>query len=267
MVKNSLFNAVRNCFNVQLEDVFIVTSALPIILFFPLQRRDKKYTQRFSNFSQRKLIEMEATDVTMTIYIPRMYGIDYVFGGMFDKKIVKQCEKKIKEMEKEIKKHNQIYKKLQDQQKVCWLANRKVTYKMDTSMKINDYIEENFSAHEERSTRRAMNKVQKHLQETLKQAKKTEQKYQHLLEQESRIRSSVKKLEQDIVKMIEFYVNVRTRTAAPVNSKIHTIIPIQTVVQRMSSKYQFTVPQEFNKKNGFSARLPDFELIKREFRK
>ncbi|XP_076102966.1 uncharacterized protein LOC143072069 [Mytilus galloprovincialis] len=210
---------------------------------------------------------MEATDVTMTIYIPRMYGIDYVFGGMFDKKIVKQCEKKIKEMEKEIKKHNQIYKKLQDQQKVCWLANRKVTYKMDTSMKINDYTEENFSAHEERSTRRAMNKVQKHLQETLKQAKKTEQKYQHLLEQESRIRSSVKKLEQDIVKMIEFYVNVRTRTAAPVNSKIHTIIPIQTVVQRMSSKYQFTVPQEFNKKNGFSARLPDFELIKREFRK
>ncbi|CAG2257681.1 DHX38 [Mytilus edulis] len=59
---------------------------------------------------------MEATDVTMTIYIPRMYGVDYVFGGMFDKKIVKQCEKKIKEMEKEIKKHNQIYKKLQDQQ-------------------------------------------------------------------------------------------------------------------------------------------------------
>ena len=77
---------------------------------------------------------------------------------------------------------------------MCWLANRKVTYKMDTSMKINDYTEENFSAHEERSTRRAMNKVQKHLQETLKQAKKTEQKYQHLLEQESRIRSSVKKV-------------------------------------------------------------------------
>ena len=82
MVKNSLFDVVRNCFNVQLEDVFIVTSALPIILFFPSQRREKKYTQRFSNFLQRKLIEMEATDVTMTIYIPRMYGIDYVFGGM-----------------------------------------------------------------------------------------------------------------------------------------------------------------------------------------
>ncbi|XP_063431048.1 uncharacterized protein LOC134713689 [Mytilus trossulus] len=107
---------------------------------------------------------MEATDVVMTIYIPRMYGIGYVFDGMFDKKTVKQCEKKIKEMEKEIKKHNQIYKKLQDQQKVCWLADRKVTYKMDTSKKINDYIGEHLNAHEERATRIAMNKVQKHLQ-------------------------------------------------------------------------------------------------------
>ncbi|XP_076101250.1 uncharacterized protein LOC143071058 [Mytilus galloprovincialis] len=115
---------------------------------------------------------MEATDAVMTIYIPRMYGIEYVFGGMFDKKIVQQCEKKIKEMEKEIKKHNQIYKKLQNQQKVCWLANRKVTYKLDTSKQINDYIEENLSAHEEHTTQKAINKVQKHLQETLKQAKK-----------------------------------------------------------------------------------------------
>ncbi|XP_063431265.1 uncharacterized protein LOC134713913 [Mytilus trossulus] len=114
-------------------------------------------------------------------------------------------------MEKEIKKHNQIYKKLQDQQKVCWLANRKVTYKLDTSKKINDYIKENLSAHEERTTRKAVNKVQKHLQETLKQAKRTEQKYQNLLEQESMTRSSVKKLEQDIVKMIEFQVNDRTQ--------------------------------------------------------
>ncbi|XP_052098280.1 uncharacterized protein LOC127733043 [Mytilus californianus] len=170
-------------------------------------------------------------------------------------------------MEKGIKKHNQIYKKLQDQQKVCWLANRKVAYKLDTSKKINDYIEENVSAHGERTTQKAIKKVQKHLQETLKQAKRTEQKHKNLLEQESRIRSSVKKLEQDIVKMIEFQVNDRTRTSIPVNSRIHTIIPIQTLVQRMSSKYQFTMPQEFNEKNGFYARLPDFELIKREFRR
>ncbi|XP_071166084.1 uncharacterized protein [Mytilus edulis] len=184
---------------------------------------------------------MEATDVAMTLYIPRMYGIGYVFDGMFDKKIFKQCEKKIKEMEKEIKKHNQIYKKLQDQQKVCWLADRKVTYKLDTSKKINDYIKENLSVHEERTTRKAVNKVQKHLQETLKQAKRTDQKYQNLLEQESMTRSSVKKLEQDIVKMIEFQVNDRTQASTLVNSRIHTVIPIQTVVQRMSSKYQFTM--------------------------
>ncbi|VDI24860.1 Hypothetical predicted protein [Mytilus galloprovincialis] len=74
-------------------------------------------------------------------------------------------------------------------------------------------------------------------------------------------------MEQDIVKMIEFQVNDRTRTSTSVNSKIHTSIPIQTVVQRMSSKYQFTMPQEFYEKNGCSARLPDFELIKREFRR
>ncbi|XP_063431323.1 uncharacterized protein LOC134713996 [Mytilus trossulus] len=212
---------------------------------------------------------METTDVVMTIYIPRMYGIEHVFGGMFDKKIVQQCEKKIKEMEKEIKKHNQIYKKLQKQQKVCWLANRKVTYKYDTSKKINEYIEENLSAHEERTTRKAINKVQKHLQDTLKQAKRTEHKYQDLLEKEFRIRASVKKLEADIMKMIEFQVNDRTLSLSRthVNSSIHTIIPIQTVVQRMSSKYQFTMPQEFNEKNGCEARLPNFELIKREFRR
>ncbi|XP_063431332.1 uncharacterized protein LOC134714006 [Mytilus trossulus] len=211
---------------------------------------------------------MEATDVVMTIYIPRMYGIGYVFDGMFDKKIVNQCEKKIKELEKEIKRHNQIYKKLQDQQKVCWLANRKVTHKLDTSKKINDYIVEIIvSAHEEHTTRKAINKIQKHLQQTLKQAKRTEQKYQDLLKQESRIRLSVKKLEQDIVKMIEFQVNDRTLTPTHVNSSIHTIIPIQTVVQRMSSKYQFTMPQEFNEKYGCYARLPDFELVKREFRR
>ncbi|XP_076101008.1 uncharacterized protein LOC143070692 isoform X2 [Mytilus galloprovincialis] len=161
---------------------------------------------------------MEATDVVMTIYIPRMYGVGYVFDGMFDKKIINQCEKKIKEMEKEIKKHNQIYQKLQDQQKVCWLANRKVAYKLDTSKKINDYIVEII-------------------------------------------------LEQDIVKMIEVQVNDRTLTPTHVNSSIHTIIPIQTVVQRMSSKYQFTMPREFNERNGCNARLPDFELIKREFRR
>ena len=77
---------------------------------------------------------------------------------------------------------------------MCWLANRKVTYKLDTSKQINDYIEENLSAHEEHTTQKAINKVQKHLQETLKQAKRTKQKYQDLLEQESRIRSSVKKV-------------------------------------------------------------------------
>ncbi|CAG2233831.1 unnamed protein product [Mytilus edulis] len=211
---------------------------------------------------------METTDVAMTIYIPRMYGIEYVFGGMFDKKIVKQCDKKIKEMEKEIKRHNKIYKKLQDQQKVCWLANRKVAYKLDTSKKINDYIVEIIvSAHEERTTQKAINKIQKHLQQTLKQAKRMEQKYQDLLEQESKIRSSVKKLEEDIAKMIEFQVKDRTLTPTHVNSSIHTTIPIQTIVQRMSSKYQFTMPQEFNEKNGCYARLPDFELIKREFRR
>ncbi|CAG2241061.1 unnamed protein product [Mytilus edulis] len=189
-------------------------------------------------------MEMEATDVAMTIYIPRMYGIGHVFDGMFDKKIVNQCEKKIKEMEKEIKKHNQIYKKLQNQQKVCWLANRKVTYKLDTSKKINKYIVKIIvSANEERTTQKAINKIQKHLQQTLKQAKRTEQKYQDLLEQESMIRSSVTKLEQDIVKMIEFQVNDRTLSPTHVNSSIHTIIPIQTVVQRMSRKYQFTIPQ------------------------
>ncbi|VDH97936.1 Hypothetical predicted protein [Mytilus galloprovincialis] len=161
---------------------------------------------------------MEATDVVMTIYIPRMYGVGYVFDGMFDKNIINQCEKKIKEMEKEIKKHNQIYQKLQDQQKVCWLANRKVAYKLDTSKKINDYIVEIIiSAHEERTTQKAIHKIQKHLQQTLKQAKKTEQKYQDLMEQESKIRSSVKKLEQDIVKMIEVQVNDRTLTPTHVS--------------------------------------------------
>ncbi|XP_063431564.1 uncharacterized protein LOC134714254 [Mytilus trossulus] len=210
---------------------------------------------------------MEATCVTMTIYIPRMYGINNFFNGMFDKKSIKQCEMKIKKMEKDIKKHNQIYKKLQDQQKVCWLANRKVTYKLLTSKKTNDYIDENLSAHEERTTQKAINKVKKHLQETLKQAKGTEQKYQILLEQESRIRSSVRKLEQDIVEMIEFQVNERTRTSTPITSRIHSIIPIQTIVQRMSSKYQFIVPKEFNEKNGCYAKLPNFELINREFRR
>ncbi|CAC5385028.1 unnamed protein product [Mytilus coruscus] len=164
---------------------------------------------------------MEQTDVIMTIYIPRMYGIDYVFNGIFDKKIIKQCEKKIREMEKELNLHRQIYMQLQKQQKVCWLANNKVEkYQkcLDTSKKVYDYTVRNLSKRGESVKQRNMNKIQNHLQEKLKQAKRAEKKYKTLLEHESKIRSSIKKVELDIFKLIELHVNDRTPTSTTVNT-------------------------------------------------
>ncbi|VDI75543.1 Hypothetical predicted protein [Mytilus galloprovincialis] len=170
---------------------------------------------------------MEETNDIMTIFIPRMYGICYVFYGViFEDSFFHQCERMVRKMEKKIKLHRQIYKQLQKQQKVCWLANSKAKLKL---------------------------------------AKRAEEKYQTILENESKTRLSIKEIEQDIFRLIELQTNDRKLTSETDNKKIHTTISVQTLVEKMSSRYLVTLPRVFNKKKGFHAKLPDVLLVKREF--
>ncbi|XP_071151185.1 uncharacterized protein [Mytilus edulis] len=212
---------------------------------------------------------MEETNHIMTIFIPRMYGICYVFYGIiFEDEFFHQCERMVRKMEKKIKLHRQIYKQLQKQQKVCWLANSKVTtyqHCLDTSKKIYDHVAETLNKREMRSKQTAISKVQNHLQAKLKLAKRAEEKYQTILANESKTRSSIKEIEQDIFRVIELQTNDRKLTSASDNKKIHTTISVETLVEKMSSRYLVTLPQVFNEKKGFHAKLPDVLLVKREF--
>ncbi|CAC5399939.1 unnamed protein product [Mytilus coruscus] len=117
------------------------------------------------------------------------------------------------------------------------LANSKVEkYQacLDAEKKSYEYMVNNLR---QRTKQKEIEKMQSHLQGKLKRAKKETQKYQALLEREFLIRSSIQNLEQSIFESIETQTNHRTPNLMPM------------VLE----------------KNGFHAKLPDVELVMREF--
>ncbi|XP_063439080.1 uncharacterized protein LOC134720638 [Mytilus trossulus] len=200
----------------------------------------------------------------------------------FDQIKTEEYYSKINKMNKLMRAHTYIYKELQRQQEMCWIADSKVQ-KYDlclTTAKISrNHLADKLSIKNLKVRDDSIKQLQNILNDKKQKAAETARRYHTLLKKENMTRNTLRLLERDLLDDIIFNLTDRIHSGllsvkhilATHTNKLYEILPhiddfdcrlaAESIIEKLSSKYQFSSPQEFHTANGSNVKLPDVQYI------
>ncbi|CAC5385667.1 unnamed protein product [Mytilus coruscus] len=189
---------------------------------------------------------------------------------------------KVDEMNKLMRAHGYFYKELQRQQEMCWIADSKVQkYELclKTAEMSRNHLADKLSSKNLKSRDDSIKQLQTTLNDKKQKAAETAKRYQTLLTKEKMTRNALRLLESDLLDDIRFNLTDRIHSGllsmkyilAAHTKKLYEVLPhiddfdcrlaAESIIEKLSSKYQFSSPQEFHTANGFKAKLPDIQYV------
>ncbi|XP_052061193.1 uncharacterized protein LOC127701342 [Mytilus californianus] len=181
-----------------------------------------------------------------------------------------------------MKTHKYIYKELQRQQEICWTADRKVE-KYELCLKTAELSRYFNSNKLSRSKLKAKDDSIEYLQTTLtdkkEKAAETAKRYSILMTKEQTTRNALRLLERELLDDIQFNLVERLQSGlvclkyilATQTNKFYELLPhidnfdcrlaAESIIDKLSSKYQFSSPQEFRNANRFKTKLPEIQFV------
>ncbi|XP_076109139.1 uncharacterized protein LOC143077983 [Mytilus galloprovincialis] len=200
----------------------------------------------------------------------------------FDQIKTEEYYSKINEMNKLMRAHTYIYKELQRHQEMCWIADSKVQ-KYDlclTTAKISrNHLADKLSSKNLKARDDSIKQLQTTLNDKKQKAAETARRYQTLLKKENMTRNTLRLLERNLLDDIIFNLADRIHSGllsmkyilAAHTNKLYELLPhiddfdcrlaAESIIEKLSSKYQFSSPQEFHSANGLKVKLPDIQYI------
>ncbi|XP_071174834.1 uncharacterized protein [Mytilus edulis] len=200
----------------------------------------------------------------------------------FDQIKVEEYQKQVNEMNKLMRAHTYLYKDLQRQQEVCWIAHSKVQkYELclKTAKLSRNHLADKLSSKNLKARDNSINQLQTTLNYKIQKAEESNRRYQTLLTKEKNTRDALKLLEIDLTEDIRFNLTDRIHSGllsmkyifAAHTNKLYEVLPhidefdcrlaAESIIEKLSSKYQFSSPQEFQTTNGFKTKLPDTQYV------
>ncbi|XP_076111104.1 uncharacterized protein LOC143079579 isoform X2 [Mytilus galloprovincialis] len=200
----------------------------------------------------------------------------------FDQIKTEEFYTKIDEMNKLMRAHKNTYKELQQQQKVCWINNSKVQkYELclKTAEMSRNYLADKLSSKNLKARDNSIKQLQTTLTDKKQKAAESAKRYLTLLTKEKMTRNAMRMLERDLLEDIRFNLTDRIHSGLLSMKYILTtqtnilceVLPhiddfdcrlaAELIIEKLSSTYQFSSPQEFHAANGFKVRLPDIQYV------
>ncbi|XP_063442376.1 uncharacterized protein LOC134722686 [Mytilus trossulus] len=201
---------------------------------------------------------------------------------VFDRIKSEEFYTKIDEMNKLTRAHKNTYKELQRQQEVCWINNNKVQkYELclKTAEMSRNHLADKLSSKNIKARDHSIKQLQTTLNDKKQKAAESAKKYLTLLTKENMTRNAMRMLESDLLDDIRFnladlihsgLVSMKYIPATQTN-KLYEVLPhidnfdcrlaAESIIEKLSSKYQFSSPQEFHAANGFQVKLPDKQYV------
>ncbi|VDI59513.1 Hypothetical predicted protein [Mytilus galloprovincialis] len=188
----------------------------------------------------------------------------------------------VDEMYKLMRTHKHLYKDMQRQQEICWSANSKVqTYELclKTAEMSRNYMADKLSSAKLKERDDSIQFLQKTLNDKKERAAETAKTYQTLITKEKATRNAMRLIERNLLDDIKFNLIDRIQSGlvsmkyilASQTNKLYELLPIiddfdcrlaaESLIEKISSKYQYNSPQEFHIANGFNAKLPDTRFV------
>ncbi|XP_063425814.1 uncharacterized protein LOC134709580 [Mytilus trossulus] len=188
----------------------------------------------------------------------------------------------VDEMYKLMRTHKHIYKDIQRQQEICWSANSKVqTYELclKTAKMSRNYMADKLSKTKLKRRDESIQILQKILNYKMEKAAETANTYQTLITKEKATRNALRLIERNLVDDIKFNLIDRIQSGlvsmkyilASQTNKLYELLPIiddfdcrlaaESIIEKLSSKYQYNLTQEFHIANGFNAKLPAIGFV------
>ncbi|XP_076110796.1 uncharacterized protein LOC143079388 [Mytilus galloprovincialis] len=200
----------------------------------------------------------------------------------FDQVKVNEYQRQVNEMNKLLRAHTYLYKDLQRQQEVCWIAESKVQkYELclKTAKLSRNHLADKLSSKNMKARDNSITQLQTTLNYKIQKAEESNRRYQTLLTKEKNTRNALKLLESDLLEDIRFNLTDRIHSGllsmkyifAAHTNKLYEVLPhiddfdcrlaAESIIEKLSSKYQFSSPQEFQTTNGFKTKLPDIQYV------
>ncbi|XP_071174721.1 uncharacterized protein [Mytilus edulis] len=200
----------------------------------------------------------------------------------FDQIKTEEYQTQIDEMQKLRRAHTYLYKELQRQQEMCWIANSKVQkYELclKTAKLSRNHLADKLSSKHLKARDDSITQLQTTLNYKIQKAEDSNQRYQTLLTKEKVTRNALKLLERDLLDDIRFNLTDRIHSGllsmkyilTTQTNILYEVLPhvddfdcrlaAESIIEKLSSKYQFSSPQEFQAANGFKVKLPDIQYV------
>lgn len=188
----------------------------------------------------------------------------------------------VDEMYKLMRTHKHIYREIQRQQEICWIANSKVqTYELclKTAEMSRNHMADKLSRSKLKERDDSIRYLQKTLNDKKQKAAETAKRYQTLITKEKTARNALRLIERNLLDDVKFNLIDRIQSGlismkyiiATQTNKLYEILPhidefdcrlaAESIIEKLSSKYQYSSPQEFHIANGFNAKLPDIRFV------
>ncbi|VDH90972.1 Hypothetical predicted protein [Mytilus galloprovincialis] len=204
----------------------------------------------------------------------------------FDQIKTEEYQTQIDEMQNLRSAHTYLYKDLQRQQEMCWIANSKVQkYELclKTAKLSRNHLADKLSSKHLKARDDSITQLQTTLNYKIQKAEDSNQRYQTLLTKEKVTRNALKLLERDLLDDIRFNLTDRIHSGllsmkyilTTQTNILYEVLPhvddfdcrlaAESIIEKLSSKYQFSSPQEFQAANGFKVKLPDIQYVNYKF--
>ncbi|XP_071174718.1 uncharacterized protein [Mytilus edulis] len=209
--------------------------------------------------------------------VPTSHSIQPI--STFDQTTTDEYYARLDEMNKLRRAHTHVYKKLQRQQKMCWVADSKVQ-KYEACLKkieLPRYFNADKLSRSKLKVRDdRINYLQTIINHRKEKATETAKRFQTLMTKEQSTRNALRLLERDLLDDMRYNLVERIQSGlvclkyilATQTNKFYEVIPhidnfdyrlaVKSIIEKLSSIYQFSLPQEFR---TAKTKLPDVQFV------
>ncbi|VDH90973.1 Hypothetical predicted protein [Mytilus galloprovincialis] len=246
-------------------------------LFYLLTETLLGVASRHNQTARSKNSVAERVQNKIVKLVPTSHSIQPI--STFDQTTTDEYYARLDEMNKLRRAHTHVYKKLQRQQKICWVTDRKVQ-KYEACLKKIE-LPRYFNADKlSRSKLKVRNDRINYLQTIINQkqekAAETARRFQTLMTKEQTTRNALRLLERELLDDIRFNLVERIQSGlvclkyilATQTNKFYEVLPhidnfdcqlaVESIIEKLSSTYQFSLPQEFR---TAKTKIPDVQFV------